>query len=175
MSVFISEEEKLPSQCQPRPFYGQPRQLPCSRHFVTMPTHLPPISHFFLAQDLSSKQIVSQKHISAVVKQHTHLVCGRAHQNKGDVFCDLQIEHSGCASREERKAEKPKKQRNDSSNEGRGISCHSDSWDWLQGAISSLKWDNRVVALFKSMYHAVKYVYSSREHACNWTSLGLRR
>ena len=86
MPVFISEEEKLPSQCQPRPFYGQPRQLPCSRHFVTMPTHLPPISRFFLAQELPSKRIVSQKHIPSVVKQHTHLVCGRAHQNMGCVL-----------------------------------------------------------------------------------------
>ena len=32
--------EKWPSQCQPRPFYSQSRQLPYSWHVVTMPANL---------------------------------------------------------------------------------------------------------------------------------------
>ena len=32
--------EKCPSQCQPRLFYSQPRQLPCAKHPVLQPGHL---------------------------------------------------------------------------------------------------------------------------------------
>ena len=69
--------EKWPSQCRPRLFYSQPRQLPCARqlavndqgfstasqgschaHGSSRWTHPPPpIPPFLLVQNLSSKQI----------------------------------------------------------------------------------------------------------------------
>ena len=52
-SFVYKKKEKLPSQCQPMPFYSQPRQLPCS----TMATHLPLFHPFLLAQNQSSKWI----------------------------------------------------------------------------------------------------------------------
>ena len=47
----------------PRPFYSQLRQLPCTRHGMTIPTHLL-LSHLLLlAQNLSSsKQMLSKLH-----------------------------------------------------------------------------------------------------------------
>ena len=37
--------EKWPSHCRPRLFYSQPKQLPCARHFMLKPAHLP-LSHY---------------------------------------------------------------------------------------------------------------------------------
>ena len=42
MPVCVKKKgEKWPSQCRPRLFYSQPRQLPCAQHVMTMPAHLP--------------------------------------------------------------------------------------------------------------------------------------
>ena len=43
--------EKWPSQCRPRLFYSQPRQLPCARPPVLKPSHLPHHT-FLLVQNL---------------------------------------------------------------------------------------------------------------------------
>ena len=40
--ICAKKGEKWSSQCQPRLFYIHPRQLPCARHVMIMPAHLPP-------------------------------------------------------------------------------------------------------------------------------------
>ena len=45
-ACLCQQGEKWSSQCRPRLFYSKPRQLPCTRHPMLKPAHLP-LSHLF--------------------------------------------------------------------------------------------------------------------------------
>ena len=62
--------EKWPSQCQPRLFYSQPRQLPSARHSVLKPACIPPI---LLVENLSSKWIAPTDNMQP--KLHDEYTC----------------------------------------------------------------------------------------------------
>ena len=64
--------KKWSSQCQPRPFYSQPRQLPCAWQVMNMPSHLS-LSYPFGGINLLSKWIVLTDNMQP--KSNDHQMC----------------------------------------------------------------------------------------------------